>query len=239
MSNKEVNWKAYATAYDLMAKNNPAYQDILKMLSQESIKWPMRAGDIIADLGAGTGNFSTLLSSLFPQTSVVHIDSCREMNASALDKARTLQCQNFQILEEDISSLDFPAGSLSAVICVHSLYAFPNAIELIAKIHQWLHPGGQLFACDLGRQMNVIDWAQYFFRESYKRDRLLVTLHRFWKGRVVAKQNRKILAAQKKGKYWMHSLSDFRNAFEQVGFKIMRSQECYRGYSDLVVAVKA
>lgn len=239
MKNSEVNWEVYASAYDLMAKNNPAYQNIIEIVRQESTKWPMNAGDIIVDLGAGTGNFSTLLSSLFPQATILHIDSCREMNASALDKASSLQCLNFQIRERDISILDFPAGSLSAVVCVHSLYAFPNAIEMISKIHQWLRPGGHLFACDLGRPMNVIDWARYIFRESYKRDGLLVTLHRFWKGRIVAKQNRKILASQKNGAYWMHELPDYRNAFEQSGFSIIHSQECYRGYSDLVVAIKS
>ncbi len=32
-------------AYDLMAKNNPANQNILHVVKQESIKWSLRSGD--------------------------------------------------------------------------------------------------------------------------------------------------------------------------------------------------
>ena len=38
---------------------------------------------MIVDLGAGTGNFSMLLFSLFSQITLIHIDSSREMDAFA------------------------------------------------------------------------------------------------------------------------------------------------------------
>ena len=235
---KTVNWEKYASAYDLMAHNNPSYQDILAIMSQQSAGWSIKAGDMIADLGAGTGNYSTLLASLFPSATVVHVDSSQEMNERASQKACFLSCKNLQVRTEAVDMVNFLPESLAAVVCVHALYTFPNYRHLISKMHRWLRPGGVLFVCDLGRPMDVNDWSRYIFREAYRQDGLLATLRLFWKGRVVANQNRKIRALQESGDYPMHELAEFRKRFERCGFRTILSEECYRGYSDLIIAVK-
>ena len=44
MATDTVDWDAYAAAYDLMAKHNPAYQEIVALLSCRSTRSAATAG---------------------------------------------------------------------------------------------------------------------------------------------------------------------------------------------------
>lgn len=82
----QVDWTAYAQRYDLMASHNPAYQAILAQLHTVSRTWPLSSGDVVVDLGAGTGNFSYLLAEQLRMCRVLHIDVDRGMNQAARQK---------------------------------------------------------------------------------------------------------------------------------------------------------
>src|SRR6266446_3556848 len=84
----KVNWSAYATQYDLMAERNPAYQELLDHCVSTVRQWPLRAGDAIADFGAGTGNFSIALARALPEASVLHLELDAQMLAVAEAKAK-------------------------------------------------------------------------------------------------------------------------------------------------------
>jgi ubiquinone/menaquinone biosynthesis C-methylase UbiE len=238
MKNDAVDWQSYATAYDLMADNNPAYQAILSSFCKEFAEWSINDGDIIVEMGAGTGNFSTCIASQFPQASVVHVDSDQGMNAKAKQKAFLKQCRNMNFQEEQIENISFPDQSISAIICVHSIYTFIEPLSTLRKIAKWLKPGGYIFICDLGRLMSVSDWKHYLFRENYQRQGFLRTLHLFWKARAVAKANHSIRESQLSGKFWLHDLAEMEEVIAKAGFRITRSEVVYRGYSDLVMGVK-
>jgi ubiquinone/menaquinone biosynthesis C-methylase UbiE len=234
----KVDWRAYAEVYDLMAVNNPAYQDLLTQFRSMINQWILEPQSTLVELGAGTGNFSIELARAFPECMVVHLDADQRMNLLAESKATAQKLQNIHFVSNVIQEVQFPVESLSAVVMVHALYTFPNPREVISKIFKWLIPGGYLFACDVGSVANVSDWATYLFGEWYRRHGLWRTFQLFYKGRVVTQQNRLIARAQREGVYWTHTSAEFREAFESARFEIITDQKAYRKTSDLIVARK-
>lgn len=233
-----VNWSSYAEVYDLMAFYNPAYRDLVEQFRNIIAQWHIASQSTLAELGAGTGNFSTELAYAFPMCQIVHLDSDARMNRCAESKAVGQNLQNMRFITEDIQQINFQSNSLSAVVMVHALYSFPNPQAVISKIFDWLIAGGYLFACDAGSEAKVSDWIIYLFSEWVQRYGLWRTLQLFYKGRIVTQQNRRIAKAQKAGVYWMHTAAEFRSAFESCGFEIITEQKTYRNTSNLILARK-
>ena len=77
--------------------------------------------------------------------------------------------KNLRCVTTDIGAAPFQANSLAAITTVHALYAFPQPTDVIAKMFEWLQPGGYLFACDAGRMGQLSKWAMYLLREFYRR----------------------------------------------------------------------
>ena len=75
---------------------------------------------------------------------------------------------------------------------VHALYAFPDPAAVIRRMFRWLRPGGSVFACDPGRPLDMTEWARYLFQSSRAERGWLRTAWLFWRGRDVARQNRRI-----------------------------------------------
>ncbi len=233
-----VNWHSYAEVYDLMADNNPAYQDLIAQFQQAIAAWRIEPHSQLADLGAGTGNFSIKLAQSFPTCQVIHLDANAEMNRLAERKTCGRHASNLRFVTADIGAAPFQPESLSAITTVHALYAFPQPPAVIANMFKWLQPGGYLFACDAGRMGRVPEWAMYLFRELYRRQGLRRTVEFFYRARVVTQQNRLIAKAQREGLYWTHTHAEFRAAIEAAGFEVLAAREVYRGNSDLVIARK-
>lgn len=233
-----VDWSSYAEVYDLMTANNPAYQNILARFKAEIDKWELPPQSTLCDLGAGTGNFSLVLSSSFPHCHVMHVDADERMNEAAQHKASKEKVRNIGFVAENMEETSFEPQSLSAIISVHALYSLRHPQALINRMHEWLKPGGYLFVCDLGRTLNVRDWASYLFMEAAHKYGLIGALGLFYRGRAIAKHNRHISKNQRAGVYWTHDPQAFRNVFEQAGFEIIACEEAYRGYSDIVVCRK-
>lgn len=232
----DVDWSAYAEVYDLMAANNPAYQHLVAAMRTSVSSWCLRPGAAIADLGAGTGNFSIELAQLFPQCTVWHLDIDRVMVERAQTKALALGLDNMRFLTSPVDAATFAPGTLDGVVTVHALYAFPEPRKVISHLFDWLRPGGYLFACNAGRQLDMADWSKYLLGESVKRRGLLGTVKFFYRAREVSAQNRRIAALQRAGIYWTHSHEEFRQSFVAAGFTIRRSLVAYRGASDIVEA---
>jgi len=234
-----VDWAAYAREYDSMAASNPAYRAIEAAFSETIARWRLGAGETLVEVGAGTGNFTIRAARRFPEARIIHVDASSAMNEVATKKAHSLGCENLILRTSSVEQLDFDEGSLAAIVCVHALYTFPNPHEVLRRLNRWLAPGGHLFLCDLGRPLDLGDWSRYLFREIVQREGVRAALNRFWRGRVVAKANRLIRAAQRSGRYWVHSHEELVHAVSNAGFRVERSRVCYRGYSDLVSATRA
>jgi ubiquinone/menaquinone biosynthesis C-methylase UbiE len=231
-----VDWSSYAEVYDLMAANNPAYLALVGEFREAISRWNIEPASALADLGGGTGNFSLELAETFPHCRIAHVDADAGMNRVAARKAVSRRIGNIRCMTTDVWLAPFEPGSQSGIISVHALYAFPRPQSLLLKIFEWLRPGGYLLACNAGRIMNVSDWAGFLFRASLARQGWWHTANLFFRGRVVARQNRRISVAQRNGVYWTHSHAEFRSAIAAAGFEVLEARQTYRGYSDFVVA---
>jgi ubiquinone/menaquinone biosynthesis C-methylase UbiE len=233
-----VDWSSYAEVYDLMSRSNPAYQDVVKLVEHRANQWELAPNASVVELGAGTGNISLMLAQLLQSKHIVHVDSDRAMIVHARHKANELKLNNVKYLEQDVNTVTFNSGSLDVIVLVHALYTFKYPNVLITQCHEWLKPGGILFICDIGKALNIMDWARYLFTSMTRDYGLAECLKRFYMGRAVARQNRRIARAQRDGTYWTHTLQQLETCVLDIGFAISTSGTSYRGYSNWLEAVK-
>ncbi len=238
MATRPVDWDRYARDYDHLARSNPAYQELIEDFEREILRWNLSPHDVIADLGAGTGNFSLKAAQLFPDIDVIHVDQSREMNAVAQGKANRGQLHRMEIRRAELQSCSFLPGSLAAIVCVHALYAVPQPGVLLMRMHEWLRPGGMAYLADIGRSLPVRTWAAYLFRQNLARRGWLKTIALMGRCWSVAVQNRRIALTRATGTYWRHSHEEFRRAVEAAGFVVLRAHIAYNGITDVAIARK-
>ncbi len=234
-----VDWRSYAAVYDLMAEINPAYQELVDAYRRFATQLWLHPDDLLLELGAGTGNFSLVAADEWPKCRVLHVDANEGMNDQARRKREALGLTNVEMRTQDVATLDLPDESVTVVTVVHALYAFPDPAAVIRRMFRWLRPGGSVFACDPGRPLDMTEWARYLFQSSRAERGWLRTAWLFWRGRDVARQNRRIARSQVAGAYWRHDAQSFAQAFTDAGFEVEFSRPAYRGASDLLVARKA
>lgn len=233
-----VDWRSYAAVYDVMAEANPAYQALVDDYRQFVGRLRLRSGDVLVDVGAGTGNFALAAADAWPQCHVLHVDADEAMNHLARAKRAARQLGNVEIRTAAIDAFDVPDASAALVTVVHALYAFPDPAAAIRKMYRWLRPGGALFACDPGRPIDVGEWSRYVFRHMCAQRGIARAAWQVWRAREVIRQNRRIGRAVDSGAYWRHDPATFRSAFEGAGFEVAELRSAYRGVSDLVIAQK-
>lgn len=237
-SRRAVDWRSYAAVYDDMAAINPAYAEQVARYRAFLATCELRAGALLVDLGAGTGNFSLEAAALWPGCRVRHVDADEGMNARAAAKRDERGLVNLEIVAADADAYDMQDGTADLVTAVHALYAFRDPEDVVRRIARWLRPGGTVYACDPGRVIDVRDWARYLFRASLLERGPWHTVRVFYRAREVARQNRRIARAQTGGTYWLHDLASFRATFESAGLVVQDTWLAYRGISDGLVAIK-
>lgn len=225
-----ADWSAYATAYDLLADHNPAYQALLRDF--EAFISTIEPPRLVYDVGGGTGNYTEILARAFPDSAIYFIEPDEGMGALA--KAKLAARDNVTCATVTLEDFD-AGGEADLVICVHALYAMPAQQQRITDLHGLLRPGGLLYLVDLGRYMNVADWRGYLFSHLKKEHGFFGALRIFWQGREIARQNSAIQKAQEKGTYWTHSEEEIASHITAAGFEILTQQTAYRGYSDRLV----
>ena len=233
-----MKWSSYARVYDLMASNNPAYQDLVSQFVSQLSAWSFAPNDLLVDLGAGTGNFSIELAAAFPHCTVLHIDSDPIMNQIARWKAEKRSIQNINIIQQDVSDYKFDPESVALFTCIHSLYTFNEPFSILNTMFYSLKPGGFAYICDIGRVLDIHDWATYLFKHIASERGFLYAVWLFIKGREVTKQNRQAVSLQKSGAFWTHTHAEFCDTLKSSSFDILKSYETYRGYSDIAICRK-
>ncbi|MBU2935038.1 MULTISPECIES: class I SAM-dependent methyltransferase [Pacificibacter] len=225
-----ADWSAYSATYDLLSEHNPEYQALLQDF--EAFLTTIETPQVIYDIGGGTGNYTEIAARVCPDSEICFVEPDTNMNRSAQSKLAAYK--NISYDNRALEDID-ATGSADLVICVHALYAMPAQEQRLADLRKLLRPGGRLYLIDIGRYMNVSDWRSYLFASVKKELGLIGALRVFWQGREIAKQNKSILEAQKKGIYWTHTEAEIASLVAQNGFEIVRQQSVYRDHSDLLV----
>jgi len=234
-----IDWSVYPTQYDFMAERNPAYQEILNHCVTTVKSWPLEVGEVLADFGAGTGNFSIALARALPDVTVLHLERDSTMFEIATRKARQAAVDNWRAVRLDLDDENWDLPPLAAAVTVHCLCSTKQPSQLIQRLCGQLRPGGHLYACDIGRVTNVTGWACYMLGASLRTRGVLATLTLLVRSRIILKQNRLADAARRNGTYWTHSLTEFKSCFKQAGINVsFASNEFYRGCDDLVIGQK-
>ena len=233
-----VDWQLYAEKYDMLLSYNPFYQDLRNDILSQAYEWEIAEGDLIADVGAGTGNYSISLAKRFPRAQIIHIDNNVGMNERARGKKAEAGLSNIDILDQGIEEVRVQSNSFRALVSVHALYTFPDPELALANMYDWLEPGGMGILVDPGRIVNVINWQLAIGWHLVSNYGLKRTLQIFKEAKPVSEQNRIIREMQKRGELWTHSHDEFCEAVSSAGFQIVESRTCFRGLSDMVVVSK-
>jgi len=231
----QINWKAYADKYDLMATNNPSYEENIQLALDHIQRRKLAGNANICDLGAGTGNYLLAINDILPNANFTHVDCDSEMCRIAGKKYEMAGIKNVDLVEDYAQRTKLQPANYDLILCVNSLYAM-NPVELtLRRIRSWLKPSGALFVIDFGAQNNVLDWGWYIFREILKRKGPFSALKTFLEGSEVIRQNQIGSRSQAAGEYWTHSEASFREKLNECGFNIIHQSKCYRDYCDFAV----
>ena len=233
-----VDWKAYATQYDLLLTFNPYYQELRKKVLAKITEWDLPPDAVIADFGAGTGNFSIPTANYFKNAKVIHIDNNSGMNAAAETKVKKLGLVNHKINTLSVEDVDFEADSLDAIISIHALYTFPNPKQVLKNMYQWLKPGGQGVLVNSGRIVNILDWQLAIGWHLVRNYGFGKAVQIMKQGQEVSRQNRFIREMQRNGTFWTHTHEEFCQSIREAGFTIISTDICFRGISDFVLVTK-
>ncbi|MGW3185805.1 class I SAM-dependent methyltransferase [Kitasatospora sp. NPDC001119] len=114
-----------------------------------------RPGDVIVDVGCGTGSFAVLLGRAEPQATVVGVDPDPAVLRLARRKAAAAGIEpDFRTGMGDTVDEVVGPGTADTVVSSLVLHQCPVPMKqaVLAAMHRTLRPGGKLVIADYGRQ---------------------------------------------------------------------------------------
>jgi ubiquinone/menaquinone biosynthesis C-methylase UbiE len=104
----------------------------------------LKATDIVADIGAGTGYISQLLARQVPDGNVLAVDVQPEMVALLKRRIQTSKIANIQPRLGTEQSPELPPASIDLAIMVDAYHEFSYPQEMMTGIVSALKPGGRV-----------------------------------------------------------------------------------------------
>jgi demethylmenaquinone methyltransferase/2-methoxy-6-polyprenyl-1,4-benzoquinol methylase len=108
----------------------------------------VRPGQLVVDLGCGTGkNLPLLAAAVGPRGRVVGVDFSPAMLKEARTRTERLGLENVEFIEADAAAFDVPDG-LDRVLATFSLSMMPDPERVIARAVRSLPPDGRMAVLD-------------------------------------------------------------------------------------------
>lgn len=117
----------------------------------------LRAGDVVVDVGCGTGlNFAGLQRLIGPTGSIIGVDASAAMLDRAGSRVEGHRWSNVELIEADASDADPDAlltgtARVDAAIASYALSLMPNWPQAWALMLDLVRPGGRLAVIDMAR----------------------------------------------------------------------------------------
>ena len=174
--------QGFSTQAVTYAQGRPDYPRQLTGWLADTLR--INAQSSVIDLGAGTGKFTRLLSTLAPTLTAVE-------PVAAMGAQLTKLLPDVRLVNGTAESIPLPSASTDAVVCAQAFHWFSTEAAL-AEIHRVLKPDGRLGlvwnvrdeSVDLGSTTLVL---AFLFRELFRHVRVELDHGRVFKsyGRVV------------------------------------------------------
>jgi cyclopropane-fatty-acyl-phospholipid synthase len=99
----------------------------------------------ILELGCGWGSLSLWMADRFPNSEITAISNSNSQRKFIQRRAAERGISNLKVVTADINQFN-PAQVFDRVVSVEMFEHMRNHRRLMSRIHDWLRPGGQLFA---------------------------------------------------------------------------------------------
>jgi cyclopropane-fatty-acyl-phospholipid synthase len=128
-------------------------------------------GQEVLELGCGWGSLTLWIAEQYPHSRVTGVSNSKDQRAFILARVAERGLKNVQILTADMNTFEAP-GTYDRVVSVEMFEHMRNHGALMARIAQWLKPGGALFIHIFTHRdftypfevRDASDWmARYFF----------------------------------------------------------------------------
>ena len=104
----------------------------------------LRPGDVVADIGAGTGYFSFRMAAKVPEGKVLAVDIQPEMLDLLTRAAAKRGVKNVEPVLGKVDDPNLPEGAVDAVLLVDAYHEFDHPREMMEAIVRALKPGGRV-----------------------------------------------------------------------------------------------
>ncbi|ALS94262.1 SAM-dependent methyltransferase [Xanthomonas oryzae] len=134
----------YSSCYwDASTPNLDAAEE--RMLALYGERAELADGQRILELGCGWGSLTLWMAERYPGASITAVSNSRPQRAHILDQCRVRGLSNVQVITADVNALALPPGSFDRVVSVEMFEHMRNYRELLARVGNWMAPGGKLF----------------------------------------------------------------------------------------------
>jgi ubiquinone/menaquinone biosynthesis C-methylase UbiE len=120
---------------------------------------PVRKGDAIADVGAGTGALERQLSALVgPAGEVYAVDVAPAFIPFMKERFRREKLVNVAVVQGKLDETTLPAESVNLVLVVDTYHHFDHPEKMLADFRKILRNGGHLVVVDFKRGPGARPW---------------------------------------------------------------------------------